>query len=323
MKILVTGGAGFIGSHLCDRLVARGDRVTILDDLSTGRVENLRAAGASGRLSLVRGSVLERELVDGLVADADLVFHLAAVVGVRLVLESPDRTVETNVEGTRSLLASARRHGVRCLLASSSEVYGKRTDVPFREDDPLLSGTTDEARWVYAGSKELGERLALAHAARGELQVVIVRLFNTVGPRQRSSFGMVLPSFVRQALAGEPITVFGDGRQRRTFVHVGDTVAACLALARDEQAYGRVYNVGGTEEISILALAELVKHVTSSASPIVRVPYDEAYGLPVEDPRRRLPDLSRLVAQTGLGSRHGVEAIVRELSRDPLLLGTA
>jgi len=207
-------------------------------------------------------------------------------------------------------------------VASSSEVYGKRTDVPFREDDPLLIGTTDEARWVYAGSKELGERLALAHSARGELEVVVVRLFNTVGPRQRSSFGMVLPSFVRQALRGAPITVFGDGRQRRTFVHVSDTVSACLALTRDDEAYGRVYNVGGTEEISIRALAELVKSATGSPSPIVRVPYDQAYGLPVEDPQRRLPDLTRLVARTGFGPRLGIADIVRELSQDPALLPT-
>lgn len=319
MNVLVTGGAGFIGSHLCDRLVARGDRVTVLDDLSTGRGENLEPALASGRLSFVQGSVLDRDRVRELVSDAELVVHLAAVVGVRLVLEQAERTVQTNVEGTRVVLSAVRRYGSRCLLASSSEVYGRRTSVPFREDDPLLAGATDEARWVYACSKELGERLALAHARRDGLDVHVVRFFNTVGPRQRARYGMVLPNFVRQARAGEPITVFGDGEQRRTFVHVRDSVSACLAwldVPTPARAAERVFNVGGTEEISIRGLAELVKRVTKSDSSIVHVPYRQAYDAPVQDPQRRVPDLARLAQRTGFRPGVPLEAIVRELSED-------
>jgi len=301
MRLLITGGAGFIGSHLADLALARGDEVVVLDDLSTGRRENLREAerGFGDRLRFERGSVLDQERLFELVAGADLVVHLAAAVGVRLVLEHPVRTLETNVEGTRNVLAAAARHGVRCVLASSSEVYGRSPDLPFREDGALLLGATNEPRWSYACSKALGEWLALAHARESGLEVVLVRFFNVVGPRQRGRYGMVLPNFVRQALACEPITVFGDGRQTRCFLDVSDAVAAVLRLAEEPRAVGEVFNVGATREVSIEALARLVRSELASFSPIVHMPYREAYGTSMTDLPRRVPDTSKLEAAIG------------------------
>jgi UDP-glucose 4-epimerase len=309
MRTLITGGAGFIGSHLAEHLLARGDEVRVVDDLSTGRVENV-PAGAT----LVEGSVLDAGLVRSLVADADLVFHLAAAVGVRLVLEAPVETIETNVEGARVVLDAAARAGVRCVFASSSEVYGKSERLPFREGDPLLLGATSEPRWSYACSKAMGEWLALAHAREHGLPVTIVRFFNVVGPKQRGRYGMVLPNLVRQALAGEELTVFGDGSQTRCFLHVDDAVEAVLALAGEERALGGVFNVGGTREISIDALAQLVRRELSSSSRIVHMPYREAYGTSIPDLPRRRPDVTRLRELTGFAPRRTLEDAVRDLA---------
>jgi UDP-glucose 4-epimerase len=320
MRILVTGGAGFIGSHLCERLLARGDAVRCLDDLSTGRSENLRAARRAPDFEFVRGSVLDEGLVERLTADVDGVVHLAARVGVRLVLEEPSATLETNVVGTRNVLAAAARRRARVLLASSSEVYGKNDAPPFDEEAPLLSGATDEPRWSYACSKAMGEALAFAHAREQGLEVVVVRFFNVVGPRQRGDTGMVLPRFVRAALAREPLEVYGDGRQTRCFLHVADALDAVLALWDEPRARGQVVNVGSDRELSIGALAECVRAAAGNdALPIVHMPYREAYGMEMSDFRRRVPDLGRLAELVGRRAPRALEAIVAEL----VLLGRA
>ncbi len=317
---LVTGGAGFIGSHMCEHLVDRADRVTILDDLSTGCADNVARLEGDPRFRLVVGSVTDAELVGELVRDADAIVHLAAVVGVRLVLDEPLRTIETNVHGTDVVLHAASRRGVPVLVASSSEVYGPGAIPPLREDDALRLGPAQEARWTYARSKVLAETMALEHARVRGLPAVVVRLFNTVGPRQLGRYGMVLPRFVQQAVAGEPITVYGDGSQTRSFVHVRDTVRACLALLETPAARGRVFNVGSDREVSILSLAELVRDVAKSRSPIVRMPYREAYGVDFADFPRRRPDVARLAAVAGYRAESSLEDIVHEAvarARDP------
>jgi UDP-glucose 4-epimerase len=312
-RILVTGGAGFIGSHLCERLLARGDEVTCLDDLSTGLAGNLAACLAGPGFELVCGSVLDAGLVAELVGAADGVFHLAARVGVRAVLEQPSRTLETNLVGTRNVLSAAVRRGARVLFSSSSEVYGRNDRPPFAEDAPLLSGATDEPRWSYACSKAMAEALAFAHARERGLPVLIVRLFNVVGPRQRGDHGMVLPRFVRAALAGEALEVYGDGLQTRCFLHVSDALDAMLALWDEPRALGRVVNVGSDREVSIGTLAEVVRRTAGSASPIVHMPYREAYGTDMTDFARRVPRLERLRSLVGPLRARSLEAIVAEL----------
>jgi UDP-glucose 4-epimerase len=313
MRVLVTGGAGFIGSHLCERLLARGERVVVLDDLSTGRAANLDAVADHPALELVIGSVTDEAAVDDLVRGCDLVVHLAAAVGVRLVLEQPVRTVETNARGTELVLRSAARHGAKVCYASTSEVYGKSERLPYHEDDPVLLGATAEPRWSYACSKAMGEWLALAHARTSGLRAVVVRLFNTVGPRQSPETGMVLPTLARQAVAGEPLTIYGDGRQTRSFAHVADVVEACLSLCAEPAAEGRVVNVGAAHEIAIAELAELVRRVAGSRSPIVHMPYREAYGTDFRDFPRRVPDLRRLARLTGFRARTSLEAVVADV----------
>jgi UDP-glucose 4-epimerase len=313
MRVFVTGGAGFIGSHLVAALASRGDEVVVLDDLSTGRVENLAELVGPGRVELVRGSVLEAELVERLVGGVEGVFHLAARVGVRLVLEEPSATLETNVVGTRNVFRAAARHGARVLFASSSEVYGEGDSPPFAEDAPLLPGATREPRWSYALSKAMGEALAFAHAREQGLDIRIVRFFNVAGPRQRGDFGMVLPRFVRAAVAGSPLEVYGDGRQTRAFLHVADAVHYVLALWDEPRARGQVVNVGGPREVSITELAEHVRAAAGSAAPIVRMPYREAYGTEMRDFRRRVPDLRRLAAFVGERAPRSLEALVAEL----------
>ena len=321
-RVLVTGGAGFIGSHLVQSLLGSGARVTVLDDLSTGRLSNLRAVlGHPGLDGLIEGSILERDKLAALVERVDLVFHLAAVVGVGLVLEQPVRTLDVNVEGTRNVLAACARGGVGVLFASSSEVYGRSASPPFREEDPLLFGATEEPRWSYAASKAIGEWEAFARSREEGLSALVVRLFNTVGPRQAGAYGMVLPRLVSAAVAGEPLTVFGDGRQTRAFCHVSDVVAALkglgtrlvLAAAEGRALAPRVYNVGGRREVTIEALARLVKRLAASRSPIVHMPYREAYGVHFEDLRRRLPDTTRLWEEIGWRPEIGLEETVREL----------
>ena len=293
MRALVTGGAGFIGSHLTEALLAAGHDVAILDDLSTGRLENLQAVAGHPRLAVTEGSVTDEDLVRKVVADADVVYHLAAAVGVRLILERPVWTIETNVAGTEAVLRAAAETGCRVLIASTSEVYGKNDRVPLSEDDDRVLGPTTKSRWSYACSKAIDEFLALAYHRERGLPAVIVRYFNTVGPRQTGRYGMVVPRFVRQALDGEPITVYGDGAQSRCFTDVEDAVRATVALSMAPSAAGQVFNIGTSHELTMTALAERVRGLTGSASPIVYVPYDDAYQPGFEDLRRRVPDITK------------------------------
>ncbi len=299
MKAFLTGGAGFIGSHLAERLLDRGHEVLVLDNLSTGSIDNISHLKSSPRFSYVVDSVTNEPLLAEMIDRCDVVFHLAAAVGVKLIVEQPVHTIETNVHGTEVVLKHAAKKRKLVVIASTSEVYGKSVDVPFRESADLVLGPSEKHRWAYACSKLIDEFLALAYWKEKKLPVVIVRLFNTVGPRQTGQYGMVLPTFVRQALAGEPITVFGDGTQSRSFTYVGDVVDALVALALEPRAIGQVFNVGNRGEISIRELAERVKAMTGSRSPIHFVPYDEAYEAGFEDMPRRVPDISKLAQLIG------------------------
>ena len=299
MRALVTGGAGFIGSHLVEALLRDGHEVVVLDDLSTGRLENLQRVREHMRLTVATGSVTDELLVAKLMDGAEVVYHLAAAVGVRLILEQPVQTIETNIVGTDVVLRAATHARTRVVLASTSEVYGKNDRVPLSEDDDRVLGPTTKSRWSYACSKAIDEFLALAYHKERGLPVVIVRFFNTVGPRQTGRYGMVVPRFVRQALDGQPITVYGDGRQSRAFTDVEDAVRAMLALSRAPEAVGHVFNVGSAQEITIGELAERVKTLAGSRSPIVLVPYEEAYQPGFEDLRRRVPDIRKAEAFVG------------------------
>ena len=299
MRFLITGGAGFIGSHLAERLLQRGDEVSILDDLSTGSVENIRHLKSQARFHHVFDTIQNRSLLAELIDESDVVFHLAAAVGVRLIVESPVRTIETNVYGTQLVLEAACKKKKLVFAASTSEVYGKSEKVPFHEDDDLVMGATTKGRWSYAASKALDEFLALSYWKERKQPVVIARLFNTVGPRQTGRYGMVLPNFVRQALDGTAITVYGDGRQSRCFCDVADSVEAILRLVATPAAIGEVVNIGNDEEISIEGLAHRVKQQANSASPIEFIPYDQAYEPGFEDMPRRVPCLDKLVQLTG------------------------
>ena len=313
MRILITGGAGFIGSHLADAYLARGDEVCVLDDLSTGSMENIRHLKGNGRFHYVIESVHHAPVVAELVDQCDVVFHLAAAVGVKLIVESPVRTIETNVHGTEVVLAQANKKKKRVLVASTSEVYGLSTQVPFREDGPLVMGATTKGRWSYACSKAIDEFLALAYWREKKLPTTVVRLFNTVGPRQTGQYGMVIPTFVKQALAGRPITVYGDGAQTRCFTYVGDVVRALVALMDHPDAVGEVFNVGSTQEISIKALAERVAELTGTRSPIVYVPYDQAYEEGFEDMQRRVPDISKIGALVDYRPTVGLDEILQRV----------
>ncbi len=307
---LITGGAGFIGSHLAEHLLARGDRVLVIDDLSTGSIANIEGMKGNPRFEYVLDSVMSRGVMSELVDRADAVFHLAAAVGVKLIVESPVRTIETNVKGTEVVLDLANKKKKPVLLASTSEVYGKATKIPFCEEDDLVLGATHKGRWSYACSKALDEFLGLAYFHEKRLPLTIARLFNTVGPRQSARYGMVLPNFVRQALAGKPITVYGDGEQSRCFGYVGDVVEAVAKLIGEESAYGRVFNIGSQEEITIAGLARLVKERLGSPSEIAFVPYDQAYESGFEDMRRRVPDIRRIGELIGFVPRTSVAEIV-------------
>jgi UDP-glucose 4-epimerase len=294
MRYLITGGAGFIGSHLADELLARGDQVHVLDDLSTGSMSNIRHLKGRPRFDYTIESASTSPVVAELVDEADAVYHLAAAVGVELIVESPVRTIETNVHCTEVVLEQANKKKKPVFIASTSEVYGKSTQLPFREDGDLLLGPTHTGRWSYACSKAIDEYLAIAYWRERQLPTVVGRMFNTVGPRQTGRYGMVIPTLARQALAGRPLTVHGDGSQRRCFCHVKDTVRALADLMRREEAYGEVYNLGGTQEISILDLAHRVRDAAGSESEVSLVPYEEAYGQGFEDMPRRVPDTTKI-----------------------------
>jgi UDP-glucose 4-epimerase len=313
MKVLITGGAGFIGSHMAEAFLERDDEVYVLDDLSTGSIENIeRLKGAKGfhyTIDTVMNEPSTAELVDRV----DVVVHLAAAVGVRLIVESPVYTIETNVHGTETVLKLANKKKKRVLLASTSEVYGKSTEFPFREDSDLVMGPTTKGRWSYACSKALDEFLALAYYKEKKLPVTVVRLFNTVGPRQTGRYGMVIPNFVRQALAGSPITVHGDGSQRRCFTDVSDVVRALLGLIGHEGAVGEVFNVGSQQEISILDLANKVKAAAKSKSEVVFVPYEKAYEEGFEDMSRRVPDTTKIEKLIGYRPRVSLDAILERV----------
>jgi nucleoside-diphosphate-sugar epimerase len=299
MRVLITGGAGFVGSHLSEALLERGDEVFILDNLSTGSIDNVVHLKANPRFHYTIDTVTNEPVLAELIDRCDIVVHLAAAVGVKLIVEQPVHTIETNVHGTEVVLKHANKKKKLVLIASTSEVYGKSTDVPFREDADLVLGPTTKHRWAYACSKMIDEFLALAYWKERKLPVIVVRLFNTVGPRQTGQYGMVIPNFVRQALAGQPITVFGDGSQSRSFTYVGDVVKAMVALIDEPRAVGQVFNIGNGNEITIGALAAKVKKMTSSGSEIVTIPYEKAYEAGFEDMPRRVPDITRIKALVG------------------------
>lgn len=313
MRVLITGGAGFVGSHLAERHIERDDHVTVLDDLSTGRLVNIREIQGHRNFSLKIGSVMDDEATSEAVRGCDLVYHLAAAVGVRRVVDDPIDTIERNVCGTMCVLRAADRFKKRVLITSSSEVYGKQPKFPFTEDDDLVLGPTVKPRWSYACSKAIDEFLVQAYWRQRGLDGVVVRLFNTVGPRQVSDYGMVMPTLVRQALEEQPITVFGTGKQTRCFLHVSDAVEALMALAAESRAFGQVVNVGSTEEISIYELACRIKKLTGSPSPIRTVPYEEAYGPGFEDMDRRIPDCTLLKRLVGFTPKFDMDAILRSI----------
>ena len=311
MRVLITGGAGFIGSHLAEALLGAGHQVSVIDDLSTGAFDNIAHLKGRPGFRYTIDTIMNEPVLAELVDQCDVVYHLAAAVGVRLIVEAPVRTLETNVQGTEVVLKAAAKKQRTVVVASTSEVYGKSDAVPFREDGDIALGPTVKHRWAYACSKALDEFLALAYWKEKRLPVIIVRFFNTVGPRQTGRYGMVIPNFVRQALAGEPITVFGDGTQTRCFTYVGDVVGALMEIVTREAAYGGVYNVGNIEEVSIRELAERVKALSRSASPIVNIPYDQAYESGFEDMPRRVPDLAKIRALIGYEPRVTLDEILR------------
>ena len=313
MKVLITGGAGFVGSHLADCLLDGGHEVAALDNLSTGSIDNIAHLKGRPDFTYTIDTVMNEPLLAELIDGADVVFHLAAAVGVKLIVERPVHTIETNVHGTEVVLKHADKKKKLVFIASTSEVYGKSADVPFREDADLVLGATAKHRWAYACSKLIDEFLALAYWKEKALPVVICRLFNTVGPRQTGQYGMVLPTFVKQALAGDPITVFGDGTQSRSFTYVGDVVGAMVKLMGEPRAVGQVFNIGNTEEVRIRGLAERVRDLAGSRSPIHTIPYDEAYEAGFEDMPRRVPDISKIRALIGFEPRVPLDDTIRHV----------
>ncbi len=313
MKYLITGGAGFIGSHLSDELLQRGHQVHVLDDLTTGSIDNLAHLRGKDRFAYTIDSAENAPVVAELVDAADVVFHLAAAVGVRLIVESPVRTIETNIRTTEVVLTQAGKKKRPVFIASTSEVYGKGTDLPYREDGDLTLGSTLKGRWSYACSKALDEFLAIAHWKERQLPTVIGRLFNTVGPRQTGRYGMVIPNFVAQALAGRPITVYGDGKQQRCFCHVSDVVRGMADLMERDDVYGEVFNIGSEDEVAIIELANRVREATASSSEIELVPYDEAYEAGFEDMLRRIPDTTRIRERIGWEATISLDQILADV----------
>ena len=316
MRVLVTGGAGFIGSHLSEALLARGSEVWALDDLSTGRLENLRSFERHPQFRFLEGSVTDSALVNGLVAQCDRVFHLAAAVGVKYVLENPLRSLITNIRGTEVVLEACAEHGRKAMVFSSSEVYGKGITVPFSEDDDRVMGATHKLRWSYACGKAVDECLAQAYWQQRQLPVVVVRCFNTCGPRQTGSYGMVIPNMIVRALRDEPILVFGDGQQSRCFSAVGDVVRGVLLLADSKEAEGEIFNVGSDEEVSVLELAQRIKKMCESKSEIEFVPYEKVYGSSFEDMRRRVPNLAKINRHVGYQPQVSLDLLLEFTIKD-------
>jgi len=312
MNILVTGGAGFIGSHLCDYLISEGDYVSVIDDLSTGSFENIVHLQGDPRFQYINDTILNKDRMDSLIQQCDVVIHLAAAVGVKYVIENPLSSIETNICGTEIALKLANRYKKKILIASTSEVYGKHMHAPLKEDDNLIYGPPSTMRWSYAASKLIDEFTALAYHRTKKLKVAIFRCFNTIGPRQTGLYGMVVPRFIQQALRDEPITVFGDGRQTRTFTYFGDVVEAICRLMECEEANGEVVNIGGTEEISISELAERIKSIAGSKSEIIYVPYEQVYGKDFEDMMRRVPSSEKLNSLIGFVPQTPLDTILEK-----------
>ncbi len=310
---LITGGAGFIGSHLCDSLVRQGHHVVAIDDLSTGRLENLQHLKPLPNFQFIRETITNLQVLDRLTSQATIVVHLAAAVGVKLIVEDPVRTIETNIMGTEAVLTTANRYGCKVLLASTSEVYGKGVKVPFSEEDDRLMGSTTHSRWAYATSKAVDEFMGLAYHRQFGLPVVITRFFNTVGPRQTGQYGMVVPRFVQRALRNDPIEIYGDGNQSRCFADVADVVGAVVKLSQNDQAIGEVYNVGNTEEVTIRELAERVIQLTGSQSEVKYISYDQAYAPGFEDMQRRVPNLDKIRRLIGYQTRYKLDDILRRV----------
>ena len=310
MKVLITGGAGFIGSHLAEALLARKEEVFIIDDLSTGSIDNIIHLKDNPRFHYTIDTIKNQSVMAELVDRCDYLVHLAAAVGVKLIVESPVNTIETNIYGTEIVLQLANKKKKKVIIASTSEVYGKNDEVPFKEDADMVLGPTTKGRWSYACSKAIDEFLALAYYKEKKLPVVIARLFNTVGPRQTGRYGMVLPTLVQQALRGHPITVYGDGTQTRSFTHVRDVVQALIGIAHHADAVGQVFNIGNNKEISIEALAKRIREKTSSSSDIVYIPYDQAYEEGFEDMQRRVPDITKINRLIGFAPEAGIEEII-------------
>jgi len=313
MKALITGGAGFIGSHLSEYLLDQGHRVMVIDDLSTGSIENITHLKGNPRFEYTIESILNRPVTAELVDRSDCIFHLAAAVGVRLIVESPVQTIETNIKGTETILDLAEKKKKKTIVFSTSEVYGKSRKVPFHEDDDLVMGSTTRGRWSYACSKAIDEFLALAYWKEKRLPAVVIRLFNTVGPRQTGQYGMVIPTFVRQALEGKPLTVYGDGSQTRCFCHICDVIRAVYQVSMEEKAVGQVYNIGSDEEVSIQELAERVISISGSSSKIDIIPYSEAYEEGFEDMMKRKPGLKKINALIGYRPSHNLDQIIRDV----------
>ena len=326
-RVLITGGAGFIGSHLAEALLQQGYAVTIIDDLSTGKFSNIAPLKDQADFQFVIDSIMNEMVLDRLVSESNVIIHLAAAVGVKLIVEKPVHTIETNVTGTMKVLQAAVRYRVKVLIASTSEVYGKGNHIPFKEEDDVVLGPTTRSRWSYAASKMIDEFLALSYAREKDIPVVIFRLFNTIGPRQTGQYGMVVPRFVQQALSGRPLTVYGDGNQSRCFLHVKDAVAAIAKLAESPNAVGQVFNVGSTEEITIRDLAKLViavrdiefedrlKQQAQLSNQIVYIPYDEAYTSGFEDMQRRVPDISKINAMVGWKPKWTLRQSIEDILR--------
>jgi UDP-glucose 4-epimerase len=312
---LVTGGAGFIGSHLCEHLLQHGHTVTAIDDLSTGKYENIQHLVQTPAFKFVHETITNAQVLDRITSQAGIVVHLAAAVGVKLIVEDPVHTIRTNILGTEAVLATAKRYGCKVLLASTSEVYGKGVKVPFNEDDDRLMGPTTRSRWSYATSKAVDEFMGLAYARQYGLPVVIMRLFNTIGPRQTGRYGMVVPRFIRQALRGEALTIYGDGMQSRCFADVEDVIRGAYTLANHPQAVGEVFNIGSTEEVSIKELALRVIRLSGSTSNIEYIPYEEAYAAGFEDMRRRVPSIDKIARLTGYSPAHSLDDSLQQVIR--------